>query len=411
MPGDEYGRETPEERIAALVDQVKQDPEARGQLVQLLPERSPVYADRSANAVIRMRGYLLAAFEAVGLPDEALPYVLEELESGNDAYLVAAAARALRGLDRPTAEVVPYLLAAIENIRYADDAVSFHSYRPSWPAPFPTTAMDEIMTTLAWLDEHATSALPRLGALADDPAALSPSARATLQAILDRGGTAARECCAAPPAGSVPMSFGANPERHLAVPTDVELEDQDGRRLTFGEFFGGRPSVVVFFYTRCDNPRKCSLTITKLARLQQTMRGQELEGRVRTAAITYDPEFDSPPRLRAYGENRGVVFGDDNRFLRTTTSLGPLRDYFELGVSFGPALVNRHRIELFVLDHGGHIRSTFARLQWDEQDVLNRVIDETSARQAVGDARGEDNWEQLAEVQRCCWQGEGVANA
>ena len=44
----------------------------------------------------------------------------------------------------------------------------------------------------------------------------------------------------------------------------MELEDQDGARVTFGEFFAGKPSVVAFFYTRCDNPNKCSLTITKL---------------------------------------------------------------------------------------------------------------------------------------------------
>ena len=62
--------------------------------MQLLPERISLYAGRSANETIRMRGYILAAFEQVELPDAALPYVLEELESGRDAYLVAAAARA-----------------------------------------------------------------------------------------------------------------------------------------------------------------------------------------------------------------------------------------------------------------------------------------------------------------------------
>jgi hypothetical protein len=43
-------------------------------------------------------------------------------------------------------------------------------------------------------------------------------------------------------------------------------------------------------------------------------------------------------------------------------------------VNFGQALVNRHRIELFVLDRDGHIVSTFARLQWDVEAVLGRVI-------------------------------------
>jgi hypothetical protein len=107
------------------------------------------------NPPSRMRGYLLAAFENAGLPEEALPYVFEELESGRDAYLVAAAAKALRGRDSRRADAVPFLLKAIENIKYADDAVSFDSYRPSWPPLGHTTALQEIAATITWLGSEA----------------------------------------------------------------------------------------------------------------------------------------------------------------------------------------------------------------------------------------------------------------
>ena len=131
------GPETPEEDIAALVDSVKRAPHRRGVLVELLSERDPVYAGRGTNATTRMRGYVLAAFESVGLPDPALPYVIEELESGRNAYLVAAAAKAVRGLDAPVRAIVPFLLRAIDNMRDVDDAVTFETYRPTWPrSPF-----------------------------------------------------------------------------------------------------------------------------------------------------------------------------------------------------------------------------------------------------------------------------------
>ena len=79
--------------------------------------------------------------------------------------------------------------------------------------------------------------------------------------------------------------------------------------------------MVAFFYTRCDNPNKCSLTITKLGRLQRRLADLGLDGRIQTAAITYDPEFDLPARLRAYGENRGVVFSPSDRLFRTRGAL------------------------------------------------------------------------------------------
>jgi protein SCO1/2 len=151
---------------------------------------------------------------------------------------------------------------------------------------------------------------------------------------------------------------------------EVELEDQDGAYVTFGEFFTGKPAVVVFFYTRCDNPNKCSLTITKLGRLQRRLAALGLDGRIRTAAISYDPQFDLPARLRAYGEDREVAFTPSDRLFRTRGSLAPLEDYFALGVSFGGTLVNRHRIELFLLDRRCRVAVAFTRLQWDVEDVL-----------------------------------------
>lgn len=380
LPDDPIDQDTPEEHIAALVDAVTRDPRHRDRLVELLPEQISLYAGRGTNATTRIRGYILAAFERVGLPDSALPYVLEELESGRDAYLVAAAAKALRGLQRPTSNVAAFLLKAIANIQYADDAVSFDCYRPRWPMPSHTTAMEEIMKTCAWLGALARPALPALQALHQDRHAVSGPARAILKTILVGTGAAETRCCAAPagpqaPARPSPLAVAPTsahrPDR--AIPVALELEDQDGRRLTFGEFFLGRPSVVVFFYTRCDNPNKCSLTISKLARLHRARRDGGLDGRVPTAAITYDPGYDLPPRLIAYGRNRGVVFGADDRFLRTTAGFEVLGDYFELGVNFGPALVNRHRIELFVLDRDGRVAATFARLQWDVPEVLDHA--------------------------------------
>ena len=373
-----FDRDTPEETIAELADVVKQSPERRDLLVQLLPERISLYEGRSTNETIRMRGYILAAFEQVGLPEGALPYVLEELENGRDAYLVAGAAKALRGLNSPTSRVAPFLLKAVENIKYVDDALTFECYKPRWPIANHTTALTELFRTFGWLGAHAKSTLPGLEALCEERSdEFSQPIRAEIENAIDRirsDGRATRACCGAVSANpSLALYSPREEHRKGGFITDVELEDQDGNTLTYGEFFRGKPSIVAFFYTRCNNPNKCSLTVTKLARLRKAIVEEQLEGLLKTAAITYDPEYDLPPRLKAYGENRGVAFSDDDRIFRTRTGFRELQDYFQLGVNFTGSTVNRHRIELFILDSRGEIAVTFTRLQWDIQEVLEQA--------------------------------------
>jgi protein SCO1/2 len=384
---------TPETDVAALVDSVKSAPERRDELVALLPEKHPLYAGRGANTAMRLRGYILAAFESAGLPEAALAYVLDELQNGRDAYVTAAAASALRGLTRPAtsaATVVACLERAIDNIRYLDDAVSFATYRPSWPLKERTSALEEIFRSFTWLGPAAQPALSRLEALQAE-GNVSPGARAALAEAIEaiRGATLDRccdglddcrcgqsaECCEETFLEEIRLA-GPAPTimvRQAQPPTAIELEDQAGRHLTYADFFSRSPAIVVFFYTRCDNPNKCSLSIAKLARLQAAIAARGLGGQLKTAAITYDPGFDIPQRLKAYGEIRAFNFDDDNRFFRTNSEFDILRAYFDLGVNYGDVLVNRHRIELFVVDSRGKLVDSFTRLQWEPDEVLARA--------------------------------------
>jgi protein SCO1/2 len=173
-------------------------------------------------------------------------------------------------------------------------------------------------------------------------------------------------------------------ERSGSAPIEtVTLEDQDGASLTFKEFFTGRPTIVAFFYTRCDNPLKCSLTVAKLATIQRILDERGLADRIQIAGISYDPAFDGPDRLRGYGTERGLRANPRHRLFRASGGIEPLARHFSLGVNFVGSLVNRHRIELFVLDPRGRIAASFERLHWDEQAIVERataLIDEPDDR-------------------------------
>ena len=65
----------------------------------------------------------------------------------------------------------------------------------------------------------------------------------------------------------------------------------------------------------------------------------------------------------------GGTWGD----VKDDESLAALNRALDLGVNFSHSIVNRHRIELFILDDQGRVVVTFARLQWDVQNVLDRA--------------------------------------
>ena len=104
--------------------------------------------------------------------------------------------------------------------------------------------------------------------------------------------------------------------------------------------------------------------VTKLANIQKLLEARGLADQINTAAITYDPAFNLPERLRGYGQNRGVRLDTRHRMLGTIDGVSALCSHFNLGVNFIESLVNRHRIEAYILDAEGRIAASFERIHW-----------------------------------------------
>ncbi len=353
--------------LKRLVEAGRGDSAYTQAFLDLLDERHPVYDGVGTAAVVRMRGALLLALGHHALPMAALPFVLEELESPHEAWLTAVAACVLRNHPEPSAAFVAPLLSALFYIRHRDDTVRIDSYGGYGSEGEPTTAVAEVIRTIGWLGRAGEQALPRLQELrAQEPGPRTAARLDEAMAAIQRDERIeAAECC-----GPARQLFEA-PRSAPPDVTELVLQDQSGELLTFRDFFIGRPSIVVFFYTRCDNPTKCPLTISRLGRLQQRLESAGLGDSIRTAAITYDPLYDLPPRLVQYARSWGSRTGENHRLLRTVGDLAPLRAFFELGVNYGESgLVNRHQIEAYVLDREGRIVQAATRQRWEESQLL-----------------------------------------
>ena len=353
----------------------------------LLDERHAVYEGVSTPAVTRMRAALLLALAHRALPTSALPFVLEELETAHDAWLTAVAAHVLRKHPEPLPSFAQPLLSAILYIRHRDDIVRLENYGGHGPGGETTTAMAEVMRTIAWLGRCGVTCLPTLeDLLAQCPGpATSAMAANAIKAIRDDDQAPPAECCGG---GEATRALPRRAEKDIS---SLRLQDHSGAELSFADAFHGRPSIVVFFYTRCDNPAKCPLTMYKFGSLQRLLQDSGIGDAIGTAAITYDPEYDRAERLLQYAHSWGVKPSALHRVLRTVGEFSALREYFELGVNFGASgIVNRHQLEAYVLDQQGQIAHVVARRRWDEAELV-RLATSLVGPLSLGDPSGASN--------------------
>jgi len=82
---------------------------------------------------------------------------------------------------------------------------------------------------------------------------------------------------------------------------DFKLRNQDGRPLRMAQFKGDA-LLVTFIYTRCPLPNFCPRVTRNFADLHRRIAADPaLAGKTHLLCVSFDPDNDTPARLRAYG--------------------------------------------------------------------------------------------------------------
>ena len=362
---------TSEEEVAEYLNDLRLRARTGYALVPLLSEHHAIYRGKGTNQINRIKGYVLASFYSVSLPEEALIYVLEELENSRTAYLTAASAMAIRGMSEKNVHVVPYLLKGIINMRLRDDAVNLDTYAPDWGESKWTTALNELLETLEWMGAYAKEAIPLLTELSEDSSfnhLIRNKIKTTIELILNDE-EEVDNCCSI----TLPEIDSPDSKLDFSFIKQLQVQDQYGEVFSFNDLLK-KPTIISFFYTRCTNPNKCALTVSKLGRLHNLLKQKHYANKVNIILFTYDSDFDNPNRLKGYGENKSFDFSHSSKIVRTSSSdFQLLMQYFGLGVNFANSTVSQHTIELFVTDRHGIVKKSFKRLQWKEEEVFTWI--------------------------------------
>lgn len=171
--------------------------------------------------------------------------------------------------------------------------------------------------------------------------------------------------------------------RHIPEPPPIQgqvpafaLVDVAGRPYGSDDL-RGQAYIVSFFFTRC--PSICPLLMRSVKRLQEAYDERSISG-IRLVSISVDPEYDTPERLRTYGEELGVrparwtLLTGEPQAIRRLAMDGfkvPLGD--PEPVVAGGLMDIAHTGKLVLVDGQGRIRGYYDTDEAGLDEVFNRA--------------------------------------
>jgi protein SCO1/2 len=167
------------------------------------------------------------------------------------------------------------------------------------------------------------------------------------------------------------------PAQGDAVP-DFKLHNQDGRRIRLAQF-KGKALLITFIYTRCPLPDFCPRVTGNFAQVNRDLAADAaVYARTHLLCVSFDPEHDTPERLRAYG---ATYIGSDAESAFTHWDfavpeqpvLKQMAQYFDVGITSGPNDTINHTLSTTLIGPDGKVVKFYPGNEWTVEQVAADV--------------------------------------
>jgi protein SCO1 len=158
------------------------------------------------------------------------------------------------------------------------------------------------------------------------------------------------------------------------------LTNQDGKKISMNDF-RGRALAITFIYARCPLPEYCIRMSTNFSDLANMLRTDaELRDKIRLLSISFDPENDTPEKLRSYGIGYLGV-GAKPDFTVWQLAVGKDAEVRKIADFYGlryevdesnKALIN-HSLRTAVIAPDGKVAKILTGNDWTPADLLKEL--------------------------------------
>jgi protein SCO1/2 len=158
-----------------------------------------------------------------------------------------------------------------------------------------------------------------------------------------------------------------------AVP-DFRLRNQDGRPIRLDQF-KGKALLITFIYTRCPLPDFCPRVTRNFAEVNRELAASPaVYAKTQLLCVSFDPEHDTPERLRAYGAQ---YIGSDAKDAFTHWDfavpeqpvLKQMAQYFDVGLSDAADGSITHTLSTTLIGPDGKVVRFYPGNEWTAEQV------------------------------------------
>jgi protein SCO1/2 len=159
------------------------------------------------------------------------------------------------------------------------------------------------------------------------------------------------------------------------TPPDFRLRNQDGRPVHLAGY-RGRALLLTFLYTRCPSPKFCPLITRNFAGIEQRLAADpKLYARTHLLSVSFDPEHDTPERLRAYAAGY-MRTGDRAAFahwefaVAGRPALNEMAKYFDLATTAEADESITHTLSTTLIGPDGRVARFYPGNEWTPEEVV-----------------------------------------
>jgi protein SCO1/2 len=162
-----------------------------------------------------------------------------------------------------------------------------------------------------------------------------------------------------------------------AVP-DFKLRNQDGRPIRLAQF-KGNALLITFIYTRCPRPDFCPRVTFNFSQVNKQLASDPaIYAKTHLLCVSFDPEHDTPDRLRAYG---ATYIGSDAKDAFTHWDfavpekpvLNEMAKFFDVGITGGPDDTITHTLSTTLIGPDGKVVKFYPGNEWTIDQVTADV--------------------------------------